>query len=61
MEMTGRRGRRCKELPDDLEETKGCWKLKEERLDRIVWRTRFGRGCTSVVRTQQNELIRKNT
>jgi hypothetical protein len=24
--------------------------LKEEALDRILWRTRFGRGCGPVVR-----------
>ena len=21
-----------------------CWELKEEELDRAIWRTRFGRG-----------------
>jgi len=41
--MTERRGRRHK-LLDDLEETRGCWKLKEEALDRTLWRTRSGRG-----------------
>jgi len=28
MEMTGRRGRRCKKLQDDLRERKDYWKLK---------------------------------
>jgi hypothetical protein len=42
--MTGRRGRRPKQLLDDATETTGYWKLKEEALDRTVWRTRFGRG-----------------
>jgi hypothetical protein len=42
IEMRGRRGRRRKQLLDDLEERKRYWKLKEEALDRTVWRTRFG-------------------
>jgi len=33
-EVTGRRGRRPRQLQDDLEETKGCWNLNEEELDR---------------------------
>jgi hypothetical protein len=50
IEMTGRRGRRYKQLLDDLNEKRRCWKLKEEALDRTLWRTRFGRGCGPVVR-----------
>jgi hypothetical protein len=34
---------------DDLRETTGYWKLKEETLDRNLWRTRFGRGNGPVV------------
>jgi hypothetical protein len=41
--MTGRRGRRSKQILDDLKKKRGCWKLKEEALDRTLWRTRFGR------------------
>jgi hypothetical protein len=48
--VTGRRGRRSKQLLDDLKATKGYCKLKEEALDRTVWRTRFGRGYGPVVR-----------
>jgi hypothetical protein len=44
IEMTGRRGRRRKQLLDDLTEKRRYWKLKEEALDRTLWRTRFGRG-----------------
>ena len=44
IEVTGRRGRRRKQLPDDLKEKRGYWKLKEEALDRTPWRTRFGGG-----------------
>jgi hypothetical protein len=32
-EMTGRRGRRCKQILDDLKEKRRYWKLKEEALD----------------------------
>jgi hypothetical protein len=48
--MTGRRGRRRKQLLDDLKEKRRCWKLKEEALDLTLWRTRFGRGYGPVVR-----------
>jgi hypothetical protein len=41
IEMTGRRGRRRKQLLDDLREKRRYWKLKEEALDRTVWRTRL--------------------
>jgi hypothetical protein len=44
IEVTVRRGRRGKQLLDDLKKTRGYWKLKEEALDRILRRTRFGRG-----------------
>ena len=33
VEVKGRRGRRCKQLLDDVKETRGNWKLKEETLD----------------------------
>ena len=46
----GRRRERCKQLLDDLKEKKGYWELKEEALDRTLWRTRFGRGCGPVIR-----------
>jgi hypothetical protein len=41
IQVTGRRGRRRKQLLDDRKENKGYCKLKEEALDRILWRTRF--------------------
>jgi hypothetical protein len=43
VEMTARRGRRGKQLLDDLKEKKRYWKLKEEALNRTLWRTGFGR------------------
>jgi hypothetical protein len=48
--MTGRRGRRRKQLLDDLKEKRRYWKLKEAALDCSLWRTRFGRGYGPVVR-----------
>ena len=50
VEVRGRQGRRRKQLLDDLKGTRGYWKLKQEALDRTVWRTDFGRGYGSVVR-----------
>jgi hypothetical protein len=50
IEMTGRRGRRRKQLLDDLKERRRYCKLKEEAVDRTVWRIRFGRGYGPVVR-----------
>jgi len=50
IEVTGRRGRRCRKLLDDLKERRGYCHLKEEALDRTMWRAGFGRGFGSVVR-----------
>jgi hypothetical protein len=50
IEMTARRGRRRKQLLVDLKEKRKYLKLKEETLDRTLWRTRFGRGYGRVVR-----------
>jgi hypothetical protein len=50
MEVTGRRGRRRRNLLDDLKDRRGYSHLKEEALDRIVWRDRFGGGFEPVVR-----------
>ena len=49
IEVTGRRGRRCSKLLDDLKETRGYFHLKEEVLDRTMWRARFGRGFGPVI------------
>jgi hypothetical protein len=49
IEVTRRRGRRRKKLLDDLGDRRGYSNLKEESLDRIKWRNRFGRGCGPVV------------
>jgi hypothetical protein len=50
LEVTGRQGRRCRKLLDDLKESRGYSHLKEEALDRTIWRARFGRGFGPVVR-----------
>ena len=49
IEVTRRRGRRRKKLLDDLKNRRGYCKLKEEALDRTMWRNRFGRGFRPVV------------
>jgi len=48
--VTGRQGRRRQQLLDDRNGETGCCKLTEAALDRVVWRTGFGRGCGLVVR-----------
>jgi hypothetical protein len=50
MEVTRRQGRRCKKLLDDLRDRTLYSHLKEEALDRTMWRNRFGRGFGPVVR-----------
>jgi len=50
IEVTGRRGGKRRKLLDDLKERRGYSQLKEEALDRTMWRARFGRGCGPVVR-----------
>ena len=50
IEVTGRRGRKRRKLLDDLKERSGYSQLKEEALDRTMWRARFGRGFGPVVR-----------
>jgi len=50
MEVTRRRGRRHKKLLDYLKDRRGYSHLKEEALDRTMWRNRFGRGVGPVVR-----------
>jgi hypothetical protein len=62
IQVTGRRGRKRKQLLDDLKEKRGYWKLKEEVLDRTMCRTRFGRGYGPVIRhttewTNGDELL----
>ena len=53
IEVVWRRGRRRKQLLDDLKEKRGYWKFKVEGLDRTLWKMRFGRGNRPVWRRQQ--------
>jgi hypothetical protein len=48
--VTGRRGRRRKQLLDAVKETRGYRKLKEKALGRTLWRVRFGGSYGTVVR-----------
>jgi len=50
IEVKVRRGRRRRKLLDDLKERGVYSHLKEEALDRTVWRARFGGGFGFVVR-----------
>jgi hypothetical protein len=50
IEVTGRRGRKRRKLLEDFKERRGYSHLKEEALDRTMWRARFGKGLGPVVR-----------
>ena len=50
IEVTGRQGRRCRKLLDDLKERTGYSHLKDEALDCTMWRAGFGRGFGPVIR-----------
>jgi hypothetical protein len=54
IEVTGRRGRRRRKLLDEFKERRGYCHMKEEALDRTMWRARFGRGFGPVVRQTTN-------
>jgi hypothetical protein len=54
IEVTGRRGRRRRKLLDDLKGRRGYSHLKEEALDRTMWRACFGRVFGPVVRQTTN-------
>ena len=49
IEVTGKGGSRRKQLIYDLEK-RVYWVLKEEAVDRTLWRCGFGRGCGPVLR-----------
>jgi hypothetical protein len=58
--VRGRRGGRRRNLLDIFKERTGYSHLKEEALDRTMWRAGFGRGSGSVVR-KTAELIKVPT
>jgi len=43
-EVMGRRGRRLQQLLDDLKKKRRYCKLKDETVERTLWRTHFGTG-----------------
>ena len=55
--MTRRQGRRRKKLLDDLKDRRGYCHLKEEALDRNMWRNRFGRGFEPAVRLLDDDEV----
>jgi len=57
IKVTGRQGRRRRKVLDDLKERRGYSHLKEEALDRTMWRGRFGRGSGPVVRQTTKRII----
>jgi len=50
MEVVRRRGRKRKKLLDNLKDRRGYSHLKNETLDRTMWKHRFGGGFGPVVR-----------
>jgi hypothetical protein len=50
VDVTGRRGRRRRKLLVYIKERREYSHLKEEALDRTMWRARFGKGFGPVVR-----------
>ena len=59
MQVTRRLGRRRKKLLDVFKDRRGYSQLKEEALDRTMWRNRFGGGFGPVVR-QNTEWMNEN-
>ena len=57
IKVTGRRGRRSKQLLNDLNEKSGSCKFKNEVLDRSLWRTDFERSYGRVVRLQNEWTV----
>ena len=60
IEVTRRRGRKRKNLLDELKDRRGYCLLKEEDLDCTMWRNRFGGGFKPVVRQNTECMITKN-
>jgi hypothetical protein len=50
VEGTETRGRRRKQLLNNLTETKRFWKLQEEEPESILWKIRFGKDYGPVLR-----------
>jgi hypothetical protein len=61
-EVTGRRGRRRKQLLDEIKQMRGRWELKETALSRTLWRSQSGRRYGPVVKTgcRENERVMRS-
>jgi len=57
IEVTGRRGKRRKQLLNDVKEKTGYWKPEAEALIRTLCKTRFRRSYVPVVRQNTGRLI----
>jgi hypothetical protein len=57
IEVTGKRGRRRRKLLGEFKERREYSHLKEDALDRTVWKARFGRSFGPVVIKLLNEGI----
>jgi len=57
IEVKGRRGKRRRQLLNDLKETTGYWKPKSEALHRTLCKTSFGRGYVLIVRQATGPMI----
>ena len=50
--MTGRRGRRRKQVRGDFKETRGPWKLEQKVLEGALWMTCCGCTCRKSLRNE---------
>jgi hypothetical protein len=58
IEVTRRRRKRSEILLDDLNKTRGQWKMQEEALNSTLWRTGWGRDYEYVLgRTTERMLV----
>jgi len=60
IEVRGRRGRRRRKLVDDIKERRGYSDLKQEALDRTMWRAGFGRVFGPVGRQTTKRMNDRN-
>jgi len=58
--VTGRRGKRCKQLLEELKEKRKYCKPKQEAIDRSLWRTRFRTGSEPVARQTKECMNTRN-
>jgi hypothetical protein len=55
--VTVRQGRRGRKLLDELKERRGYSRLKEEVLDRTMWRARFGRDFGPIITAMYKGML----